>query len=134
MSESAFPFSAGDCFKYIQKREPHLWVVISDPERDSNVLIVNLTTFRHHKDDTCILNQGDHPFVQHETCINYACGEVPTGGHLADLMNRERIKLQDRMSPDILKRIQDGALTTPHIPARHRRLLIRQLVPPLSED
>jgi len=84
MTLESQPFAAGDSFRYTVKREPHLWAMISDPEKDDSVLIVNLTTVRNHSDKTCVLGPGDHPFVRHATCINYADAEAPTVRHLAD--------------------------------------------------
>jgi len=51
---------AGDTF-YIRDRsvDTHLWVVISDPEKDAErVVIVSMTTYENYKEDVCLLDQG----------------------------------------------------------------------------
>lgn len=52
--------------------DSHLWIVLSDPTLDHFVLLVNLTSYRPDKDDACILDVGDHPFIRHPSCVNYA--------------------------------------------------------------
>jgi hypothetical protein len=32
---------------------------------------VNLTTWREDKDQSCVLEQGDHPYIVHRTCVNF---------------------------------------------------------------
>ena len=68
--------NAGDTFRIPEpgtSLDSHLWVVISDPAVDPvRVLIVNFTTRRQDSDHACILQAGEHPFVHHETCVNYA--------------------------------------------------------------
>jgi hypothetical protein len=62
---------AGDTF-IRGDADQHLWVVVSDPAVDSaNVLIVNLTSLDARKEKVCILREGDHPWVHHDTCVNY---------------------------------------------------------------
>jgi hypothetical protein len=58
---------AGDTF-YISDRgvDTHLWVVISDPDRDAErVVLVSMTTYEGYKEAVCLLDVGDHPRVSH---------------------------------------------------------------------
>lgn len=51
---------------------PHLWIIITDPNPESNLCaIVSVTTLRNGKDQTVILKVGDHPFIRHESTISY---------------------------------------------------------------
>ena len=64
---------AGDAF-YIRDRsvDTHLWVVISDPQKDpGRVIMVSVTTFEDYKEDVCPINAGDHPRVTHRSCVAY---------------------------------------------------------------
>ena len=65
--------SAGETYKLRKPGDdtPHLWAVITNPDQDDNVVIVNLTTRQPHSDDTVVLSRGEHPFVRHETVISY---------------------------------------------------------------
>ena len=50
----------------------HLRVVISDPAANpSRVLFVSITSYDVTKEDVCLLDVGDHPFVKHKSCIAY---------------------------------------------------------------
>jgi hypothetical protein len=42
--------------------DSHLWMIISDPKNDP-VLIVNFTSWEDWKDQACVLNVGDHPYI-----------------------------------------------------------------------
>lgn len=58
----------GDTFQAAdRKREAHLWIVLSDPEKhpEAPVLIANVTTRRADSDTACTLARGDHPFIRH---------------------------------------------------------------------
>ena len=41
----------------------HLWVVISLPDEIGEVVVVNLTSHRDNKDQSCVIEAGEHPFV-----------------------------------------------------------------------
>ena len=69
---------AGDTF-IRGDRDKHLWVVLSDPKLDpEKVLLVNLTSLDCLKERVCILKVGDHPWVAHDTCVNYGDSCVTT--------------------------------------------------------
>lgn len=72
--------NGGDTFRIPQpgtSLDSHLWIVISDPAvDDERILIVNFTTLRPDSDQACILVAGEHPFVQHQTCVNYGGAKV----------------------------------------------------------
>jgi hypothetical protein len=84
--------NAGDTFRIPQPGttlDSHLWVVISDPTADEeNILIVNFTTSRADSDKACILKPGEHPFVAHETCVNYAGAKVVSKANLDLLLTK----------------------------------------------
>ena len=43
--------------------DSHLWMVISDPEQDAKCLIVNFTSWRADKDQACVIEYDEHPYV-----------------------------------------------------------------------
>ncbi len=66
---------AGDTFllpKFIGGLD-HLWVILLNPEQPSGeTVMVNLTTKKFsHQDMTTVLNIGEHPFIKHESIVNY---------------------------------------------------------------
>jgi hypothetical protein len=74
--------------------DKHLWIVISDPTADPDqVLIVNLTTVDERKEQVCLLHGGEHPWIRHETCVNYADDVVTTDiVHLSDAGSKFLVK------------------------------------------
>tara|TARA_R110001606_G_scaffold122144_4_gene254929 strand:- start:339 stop:764 length:426 start_codon:yes stop_codon:yes gene_type:complete len=51
----------------------HLLIVVTDPVNIPpwKIVTVPINTFYESSDSTCILNQGDHPFIRHKSFINY---------------------------------------------------------------
>jgi hypothetical protein len=96
---------------------PHLHIVISPPI-DGKVLLVNVTTPKYDSDLTCVLRDGDHPFLTHDSVINY--GDA-TASEVELLKLSVRTKLftpKDPVSGELLKRIQAGALISPALPPK----------------
>ncbi len=85
----------------------HLWVIISDPEQDSDqVLIVSLTEYHPKKDTACILSSGDHPFIHKRTCVAYDLANAPSLDDLVRARNNGDLIPNDPMRPDVLERIR----------------------------
>ena len=80
----------------------HLWVIVTQP--DPLCIIVSLTTLRFSRDQTVVLNAGDHPFIKH------AAGTA---------------QLHKPCPPDTLRLIQDGILASPYT-ARKVEMFYRQ--------
>lgn len=105
----------------------HLWVIISDPAQDPNdVLIVNLTSWRSDHDQTCILRVGDHPWIQHDSCVNYPAAKVTSLGMLKMLLGKSLITPKDPFAPAVLERIREGAGESEELKNAHRVLLRQQ--------
>jgi hypothetical protein len=85
----------------------HLWVIISDPEQDSDqVLIVSRTEFHPKKDTACILVPGDHPFIHKRTCVAYDLANAPSLDDLIRASDNGDLIPNDPMRPDVLERIR----------------------------
>jgi hypothetical protein len=105
----------------------HLWVIISDPQTDpQNVLIVNLTTLDARKEQACVLRAGEHPWIRHDTCVNYGDSQVTTLDKLLAAQNANALIIQSPVGPDLLRRIQEGAMSSTKMPLDHADILIRQ--------
>jgi hypothetical protein len=105
----------------------HLWVVISDPTKDpDNVLIVNLTTSDERKERACILRPGDHPWIKHETCVNYGDSVVTTLAKLNAAIAGNALRVQATMPPDVLKKIRNGVLDSDRIATEREDILLDQ--------
>jgi hypothetical protein len=102
-------------------------VVISDPVADPDgVLIVNFTTRRPDSDPACILEAGEHPFVKHQTCVNYAGAKVVSRADIQSLMEKGLLRNHAALSAALLKRIRDGAGASERMSLAHADILIEQ--------
>src|SRR5205823_6097959 len=105
----------------------HLWILISDPAVDPDqVLIVNLTSVDERKEKVCLLHPGDHPWIRHETCVNYADAVVTTVGKLRAAKDGGAIILQELLSAGVLQRIREAAMSSTRISLDHADILINQ--------
>ena len=121
---------AGGAF-HIQNRDvdSHLWVVVSDPDRDpERVVMVSMTTYEDYKEDAYLLDAGDHPRVSRKTCIAYNEARMTTLEHLNALSAKGRLVVRDPVSPEVLKRIRDGASRSRNIKYKFIEILIEQEV------
>src|SRR5262249_20181717 len=118
----------GDTF-YVRNRafDTHLWVVISDPEKDSErVVMVSLTTYEDYKEDVCLLDAGDHPRISHKTCIAYNEARMTTLENLIALRDGGQLSIQAPVSPEVLARIRDGVSKSTRINYKYIEVLLDQ--------
>lgn len=119
------PFRAGDTFFLnntggaANPAGAHLMVcLIVDPATDK-AIIVPMVTSHEHSNSSCILNVGDHPFIQHETCASYDFARVVSFKEVSEQIDKKKIKLQARIGKDALMRLLVGFVqsdeTTPRI-------------------
>jgi hypothetical protein len=105
----------------------HLWILISDPAIDPDqVLIVNLTSVDERKEKVCLLHPGDHPWIRHETCVNYADAVVTTVSKLLAAKDGGAIILQEPLSASVLQRIREATMDSTRISLDHADILINQ--------
>lgn len=107
--------------------DSHLWVVISDPAQDAaNILIVNFTTLRQDSDTACVLQAGEHPFVKHATCVNYAGAKVVSEANLTALLQAGYLRHHASVSATLLQRLREGAALSTRMALDHADILIDQ--------
>ncbi len=52
---------------------PHLWILVTEPDPATHLcVIVSVTTLREGKDQTVILDKGDHPFIRHSSTVFFS--------------------------------------------------------------
>ena len=119
---------AGDTF-YLSHRgvDGHLWVVISDPEKDAErVILVSMTTYEDHKEDVCLIEVGEHARVSHKTCIAYNEARMTTLEKLIMLRDGGHLVAQPPASNELLARIRDGVSRSARIKYRFIEILLEQ--------
>lgn len=122
---------AGDTFRF-RANDPHLWLIISDPEKDRNqVLLVNVTSWRRDKEQSCLLGPEDHPQIEHNSCIYFVGSRLVADSHLSHLYNTDRIVLHEPLREDVLRRVREAAAVSRTMKIDHRQILFdQQLVDP----
>ena len=93
----------------------HLRFVISDFIYDEIMgeecaLVVNMTSLHGtSKDDkTCELKVGDHPDITGPSYIEYSMAERVPKSYILENVEKKHFVLRGLISPDLLKKIQDG--------------------------
>src|SRR5437660_5220934 len=118
---------AGSVFTFAIK-EAHHWVILSDPRANPDaVLIVHLTSWRKDKEQTCIIEKGEHECIVERCCVYYEGATITT---LRDLFNAKDggvLKLERLLMPaDVLKRIREGVVLSDNVPTGAEELLRQQ--------
>jgi hypothetical protein len=109
--------------------DTHHWVVISDPERDAeHVVLVSVTTYAPHKEAVCLLDVGDHPAVSHPSCIAYNEARVTTLETLTRLRDGGHLNLQSPVTLEHLARIRAGVNRSMRIKYKYIEILLDQEV------
>jgi hypothetical protein len=106
----------------------HLHIVISDPAKsETEIAVVNVTTVRGEEyDPSCVLLPGDHKAIRHESFVGYSRGWVVNLNALKMVFDAGQIHRDEEMRPDVLKRVQQGAMSSKATPARIKGLLAEQ--------
>ena len=92
----------------------HLYIIIAIVD-DNEAILVNVTTKKGDKDDTCILSVGDHDFIKRESVINYRDTTKTSISNIKKAIGMRTFTPQDPVSDDLLQRIQKGALISPFL-------------------
>jgi len=121
---------AGDAFLIPNEHGiRHLYVVISDPDQNpASVYLVMVSTHETGKDETCILNQGDHPRINHRSVVVYQMppAVLTSVSRLQTLAENKTIIPQPPVSESVLLKIREGCKTSRYIESRIESLLYNQ--------
>jgi len=110
---------AGDAFMLPRGKEaiPHLHaVVLASDKAAGQCIVVNFTTKRKWVEQTLVLNAGDHPFIEHETCALFSDAKVVPLGALQKGEASGEVVRKARFSAAVLKKIQDGLIKSSFTP------------------
>jgi hypothetical protein len=69
---------------------------------------------------------GDHPWVAHQTCVNYQDAKVISLKTLYELKDKGYLKLQDPLAPAVLRRVLEGAALSARMSMGHAAILSDQ--------
>jgi hypothetical protein len=74
------------------------------------VLIVNFTTWELHLDQACLIQPGDHPFITHQSVVNYSRAKIASNVNLEMLKTKGRLQLLEPLSDALLTSIRESAM------------------------
>ena len=106
----------------------HLYIVLS-PIIDGKVLLVNVTTPKYNSDLSCVLKESEHPFLTHDSIINYADATDTDVDKIKQAITMNVFKPHASLSEDLLQRVQKGALASTALKPRFRKY-----IPPPKPD
>lgn len=81
----------------------HLFVVLTNPNKAKEVLIINITSSDKF-DETCILTNKDHSFISRKSYVSYRYSNIINADKLKDLV----IKTYEPINQETLDRIVKG--------------------------
>jgi len=99
----------------------HLFIIIA--VQDCAALLVNITTPKIGCDCSCCINVGEHPFLQHNSVVNYGDASIRPMSNIEACLKNNIIKRNSPVSIPLLKKIQHGAMISPDIPKKCRNFL-----------
>lgn len=100
-------------------------LVLDDYGSAPQVLMVSATTLREGlpHDDACILEAGDHPFIQHRSYIAYRYARLDSASHVEKMVASQIWHPKEPCSTELLDRIITGFLRSRLVPREFRKLL-----------
>lgn len=118
----------GDTFLIQDYDSPnfHLHIVISDPSSNTGgfMLLPCIETLKkHHKDFSCILKIGDHPFFDRESIVEYRRTKKMTTPQLNRMIMDGIARKREPLALDVLKRVIEGAKVTKFLSPDKKKLL-----------
>jgi hypothetical protein len=106
----------------------HLWVVVSLPDDDGAVALVNFTGWRSRLDDeNCVIQPGEHPFVKKMTIVEYRRARVFSPAHQKAFIDSVLCKPHVPVSARLLDKIQQGALRSDLTSGKVKALITQSL-------
>ena len=105
----------------------HLFVIISDPAADpEHLVIASFTSWRADKDQSCVVEAGEHPFAKKRSCVYYGQDRLMTLGQYEACLASASITPHQPVTGELLDRVLDGAAISPHLPLGSREILAVQ--------
>jgi hypothetical protein len=93
---------------------PHLWLVLTDPDPENGlVVMVMVVTSRPHTDKTVTLSPADHPFIHHESNVDFGSARFFPVSRLNAALKKGRCQLQADASARLLNTVRAGLLKSP---------------------
>src|ERR1017187_3704907 len=88
----------------------HLWIVVSDVHPEKGVVLAfNLTDKDHYPNSACILNPGEHEFIEKMSAVRYFSPKLWNPQHIAEKIRDGTFVQYKNASEALLEKIIAGA-------------------------
>jgi len=110
----------GDAFLFPldDSHSEHLWIVLTNPNADGEILIVSITTvYAHDKDKadmTMLLHKGEHRFITRDSYIYYREAMIKKASDLEAEEKTGTLKMHDSCTPEVLSLVRGGISASKH--------------------
>lgn len=108
----------------------HLFFVLNDVPPAGELILAPLCSVRGRDgktkkrvDKTCLLDVGVHPFVRHESYIEYFLLRSDPVAYIQEMLRRDHFVRREDASEELVEQIIDGACRSKRVPQRIFRLL-----------
>jgi hypothetical protein len=89
-------------------------VAITSPDANGQQVIVNITS--NGDDPSCVLQADDHPFLKYNSVVSYKDAVTTNEVALNGATTGGALQGRAPFRPEVLRRIQDGAIASPQTP------------------
>ena len=103
----------------------HLHFICSNPffnrhTGEISVVAVNISSIREGKpyDKTCVLSEGDHPFIRHDSFVYYKGAVIFRVEKLRFSIQAGEISVLDDVSETVLQKVLQGFKLSPFTPKK----------------
>lgn len=109
----------------------HLFALLLDPVVVAGygpapqVLLASICTVKPGLiiDPSCLLAPGDHPFIAHDSYVDYSFTRMETRAHVDKCVESGAFTAKEDCSPELIRRIVQGALVSKRIPREFKKVL-----------
>jgi len=111
LNPTRLEWKCGDTFLYRREGlDEHLQIVLSDPSLNRDkVIIANFSELKPYKEQNCIVEIGEHPYITKRSCVPYRFASIMPLALLEDRESRGFIERQQPLSKELLNRVLFGA-------------------------
>lgn len=73
-------------------------------------LLVNITSIKENKfyDKTCIVGNGDHPFLKHDSYVAYKHADCRSSAAIQRCLSSGQFIQQEAIGPDMMEKVLAG--------------------------
>lgn len=93
------------------------------------VLLVSVTSVKDGSalDGSCLLGRGEHPFLEHDSYVEYRFTRLESEAHLQGRVREGTFIAKEPCSAELIRRIIQGALKSRRIPRDFKKILEKTL-------